>query len=131
MPASSWASHIIKVRIAAHCRALAILCPATSNPGYRPSCRFGQPSIFFERILKVTDCYALTCSRNPAMTSYTCVSLVAAVFVRNMSKLLFLPHYSLNKLHFVPLVAAAFVRSLSKLRLLPHCYAHIPGYRPT
>ncbi len=44
--------------------------------------------------IKATDCCALSRSRNPSLTSYTCVSLVVAAFVRNLSKLLFLPHYS-------------------------------------
>ena len=43
---------------------------------------------------KSTDCYALTRFRNPDQTSYTYVSLVAAAFVRSLSKLRFLPHCS-------------------------------------
>ena len=58
-----------------------------------------------EETIKVTDCYVLAHSRNPR----------------------------LNKLHLRFACAAAFVRNLSKLRFLPHCSRifAVSGYRPT
>ena len=64
-----------------------------------------HPSTLKEETIKVTDCFVLAHSRNPR----------------------------LNKLHLRFACAAAFVRNLSKLRFLPHCSRifAVSGYRPT